>query len=616
MERNLIVVGDATSGGGQVIGGTPFTHIDGQPIARVGDQATCPRHRGTFPIITGDATLIIDGQPVAREGDLLACGCALMSVRQRSVFTEAEDLARNPAPATHARPVPATPPANAGTPALQAAEALPSSGQPPTTVTLRIGVFFDGTNNNAANVALGGQCRASTAQAQGQDAEERAAIVEHCRPYMLRAGGSYDNGVSNVARLYGLYRDNLEISPEQDAEDFTLRVYVEGIGTTAGAPDNLLSQGLGGGRMGVLAKLEQVFQQLIPRQLEAFVVNAADTQVSGVEFDVFGFSRGAAAARHFVRQVNLKGIGPLGKALLHSGVRYAPGFGFADDVRVGFVGLFDTVVAIGSLADGLDVRDGRDGGVDVALPTGCARQVVQLAARDERRANFLLTTVAPPHREMVLPGAHSDVGGGYHRDREGPLLLEKPAGFIEPHAGLAPGQQPDPAWLQRSRAHGEAQAACDRWREFLGLGPEAVKVEVWHRWQHRRRAGSDSALPDTVLRVYAAAVLERPLDWRYQLVPLRVMHELAREAGAPFKSIPDEPDFALPSELEPIAAKLLAGQSLDEGEEALLRRKYLHQSSHWNFALGERLGGGPVSWDIVYVNRPDPGGRRGIRPNQ
>ena len=87
--RMLIVLGDKHSGGGSVINESPHTDIDGKPIARVGDKAICPRHKGIFPIITGDNTLIIDGQPVARHGDKLACGCSLISGQQNHAWVEA-----------------------------------------------------------------------------------------------------------------------------------------------------------------------------------------------------------------------------------------------------------------------------------------------------------------------------------------------------------------------------------------------------------------------------------------------------------------------------------------------------------------------------------------------
>ncbi|GHH59399.1 PAAR domain-containing protein [[Pseudomonas] boreopolis] len=611
--RPIIVVGDRLSHGGSVVSGTSSSDIHGKLIARVGDRVVCAVH-GTNSIATGDSTLMFDGQAVARHGDKTACGAMLISSQQVTTVDDGSAAAARKASAagTLAALAPAATPATAEPAALQA-ETAPPAQETPTTVKLRIGVFFDGTNNNAANVAQGLQCRASSAEALGQSAEDRQSIAESCRPFMLKEGSSYDNGITNVARLFRLYEDSTATSFEPGTSDYSLRIYVEGIGTSAGEPDDLLSQGLGGGRTGVLAKVEQTFRQLVPEQLRTFVANASGAQVEAIEFDVFGFSRGAAAARHFVNQINRKGLGPLGDALLQSGVTYAPTFKLTNAVQVGFVGLFDTVAAIGSLADGLNVRDGNDGGVQTQLPAGCARKVVQLTARDEYRANFLLTTVAPPHQEIALPGVHSDVGGGYHRDREGPLMLEKPVGYIESGTGLSPGQTPDRTQLERSRAYAQAEAACARWREHLGLDAQAIRVDAWHHWQSQRRAGSASMQPDWMLRIYAVPVLERPLDWRYQLIPLRLMHKLAMEAGVPWKQSPDDiPEYSVPADLESVAAKLFATQPLSVEEESLLRSKYLHQSSHWNFAMGRN----PVSLDLVYVNRPDPSGRRGIKPNQ
>lgn len=88
MTRMWIVVGDATESGGRVVTGSPYTDIDGKPVARVADRATCLRHMGAFPIVDGDDTVIIDGQPAARHGSSLACGCKVLAVQQNHVFTE------------------------------------------------------------------------------------------------------------------------------------------------------------------------------------------------------------------------------------------------------------------------------------------------------------------------------------------------------------------------------------------------------------------------------------------------------------------------------------------------------------------------------------------------
>ena len=81
MTRSFIVVGDSTSHGGTVVGGSATSDTGGKRIARVGDPVTCPRkgHGGTTTIASGDPTVIIDGSPAARHGDVTACGATLIS---------------------------------------------------------------------------------------------------------------------------------------------------------------------------------------------------------------------------------------------------------------------------------------------------------------------------------------------------------------------------------------------------------------------------------------------------------------------------------------------------------------------------------------------------------
>ncbi|RPE75863.1 PAAR domain-containing protein [Vulcaniibacterium tengchongense] len=79
MSKPFIVVGDKTDHGGTVLTGSPETDLYSKPVARVGDPVQCPKCQGTFPIASGDASLIIDGRPVARHGDKTACGATLIA---------------------------------------------------------------------------------------------------------------------------------------------------------------------------------------------------------------------------------------------------------------------------------------------------------------------------------------------------------------------------------------------------------------------------------------------------------------------------------------------------------------------------------------------------------
>ncbi|MGY0620437.1 PAAR domain-containing protein [Lysobacter sp. A378] len=90
MTGNWIVLGDATSSGGRMITCSPFTDLDGKGVCRKGDKATCPQHKGVFPITGGcDPTTIIDDEEVALHGATVACGCKVLSTQQMRVFLEA-----------------------------------------------------------------------------------------------------------------------------------------------------------------------------------------------------------------------------------------------------------------------------------------------------------------------------------------------------------------------------------------------------------------------------------------------------------------------------------------------------------------------------------------------
>lgn len=79
MSRKIIVLGDKTDHGGTVISGSPTQAIHGKPIARLGDQVSCPiPGHGVNPIVEGDSDYKVNGIPVALEGHKSACSCSLI----------------------------------------------------------------------------------------------------------------------------------------------------------------------------------------------------------------------------------------------------------------------------------------------------------------------------------------------------------------------------------------------------------------------------------------------------------------------------------------------------------------------------------------------------------
>ncbi|MBZ8142479.1 hypothetical protein CLD22_21585 [Rubrivivax gelatinosus] len=76
----MIVMGDKTDHGGEVIECSEITDTNGRRIARVGDKVSCPKKgHGTTVIVTGDDTMLIDGKAVAYHGCRTSCGAKLIS---------------------------------------------------------------------------------------------------------------------------------------------------------------------------------------------------------------------------------------------------------------------------------------------------------------------------------------------------------------------------------------------------------------------------------------------------------------------------------------------------------------------------------------------------------
>ncbi len=75
--RAIIVKSAPTSTGGKVLQGVNTVNNDGNPVALIGMQASCPVcKKGIGDIVAkGPHQQFINGTAVALEGDNVACGC-------------------------------------------------------------------------------------------------------------------------------------------------------------------------------------------------------------------------------------------------------------------------------------------------------------------------------------------------------------------------------------------------------------------------------------------------------------------------------------------------------------------------------------------------------------
>lgn len=209
-------------------------------------------------------------------------------------------------------------------------------------------------------------------------------------------------------------------------------------------------------------------------------------------------------------------------------------------------------------------------GIRLHLDRQYFTHVVQLAARDERRANFSLSRVKPDHVEIALPGAHSDIGGSYLAEAEECVM-------VGPMQGLTVSLNTD---VNSTSIYRAAQQLKAQW--------------VAERW------------PAEHLSIVTPPALVLPLD------PKNLLG--VREKRVRFKDIDGgHPQFSISAELQPLSDRLVAGDySLLPEEDALLKRRYIHTSSNWNNPLGKATGRGIA---LIYINAPTPDGVRVQHPH-
>lgn len=613
-----IRLNDKTRCGGFVTQATSRMVLHGIEQSREGDAVKCGVDGKTYRIEGGISHMISDGIRLAGTLDSVS-GCPCKARLEPSLFCAAYENEESSA-AVAGRPFSA---AGYRQGAAVATTSMPLSARTANAemeqdleeeeeeveqeqlITLRLGVFFDGTGNNQANSETVAGCMARDVGLENE-AED---IQKFCAEFGYGIDGSapdnsFGNDTSNVARLYDLYTDHSDVSIKPDAEEAALKVYLEGIGTVSGGEDDLWGQATGRGKNGVVARVEQS-SALILRRLRVFKDNHPEITIKQLEIDVFGFSRGAAAARHFANDIR-KGVNSLlAKALPTGNSIFIEGFGWRvqQDLHLNFIGLFDTVPGIVTPLM-LDFSPGNDrnGGLNLGLPTGAARKVVQLVARDEHRLNFALIRT---DNDIVLPGSHSDIGGGYRPRMRERLLVAKPARSRE--RKTTPNEQ-SLAFSQSIKSVGPL---------VRRLVDQGLEVDIHCRSEDDERT-QENQIP-LHKQVYVLTTLDREVEGDLSKIYLRVMRELGLQHSVPFKHIPQTASLSLPSELEAIAEKLKAyalGHAVTLGlsteEEALLLRRYIHLSASWN-AVKDR---NRTSIGPMFINRPTDDHQRIVHDNR
>lgn len=398
---------------------------------------------------------------------------------------------------------------------------------------MRIGVFFDGTGNNKEND---------------------------------RAG----NKMSNIAKLFDSYLerdDNLNLVKYK-------RVYKNGVGTVDGEDDEISGLALGKGG------IERVHEAIKD------VADFFDSKPCAKEFivDVFGFSRGAALARHFINELHDRAAGP--------------------DVKVGFAGLYDTVASFATgwfgVLDPTDLisddeagdninryeiseyqgtRRVRRGGRFVEVPyykdlvkdfnfhlsSASADYIEHFVARDEVRKNFPLSSIEPNDggllREQAFIGVHSDIGGGYAED-EGEIenKLEWIAQYREKHGARISS-------LDRARPHLSNQ--YEKVERYSSEEVEEIKQAYW-------MLGYDISEERLGRKVWLVG--RKNVTNTLANVYLRLLHNRAVMANVPFSDLPNSEEYAVPTELRDYWSDLLCNTASTSEYEREIYANFVHQS--------------------------------------
>lgn len=323
-------------------------------------------------------------------------------------------------------------------------------------IDFTFGVFIDGTNNNRYDTIARTDWEEKRIGRKAT-ADDPYTNEEHLKVYAKSKDevskkenykygeGSYENDLSNVAILFDNYIE--------DKKAKTFKIYTEGMNTNTLGDENLnvseyktddyfMGGAFGAGNAGIIERVRRAIEQLQNKILQG-LINEKDKKIGTIIIDVFGFSRGAAAARHFVHEITLPSYytevnrdrygrtidakyansrmpsnGHLGYLLTEHGITF-------NQLIIRFAGIFDTVAHHGLV----QFNDIKDLGLNAISK---AKHVIHMVAADEHRKNFSLSPIikGPNHIELYMPGVHCDVGGSYTEGRP---------------EGIASGVVPDPA---------------------------------------------------------------------------------------------------------------------------------------------------------------------------
>jgi hypothetical protein len=369
--------------------------------------------------------------------------------------------------------------------------------------SLHINLFFDGTNNNEFNDTKKDHPSNIAKLFHASIQDDEAKKNGYFSFYMPGVGtafpeiGEMDYSASGLTfATGGEDRINWALIQVVSALSFALttnriddgdaKKMVEAMSTWPAPLMSALGEG----------KRRRIIKDLLG-DLEKCKEKSAQPKVLGIKLYVYGFSRGAAEARTFVTWLSQLFDTPAGAELPEQRLIGLP-------VCVEFLGVLDTVASVGIahaapfFAGHMDWADDSQLLPDAAKFPNFVKCCRHFVAAFEQRSCFPLDSIRnedgqyPPHSyEVVYPGVHSDVGGGYPQNDQGKArgganeLVSQIAlhdMYAEAFAAGAPLQVPEtvlPECLRPYRQWRVMSPATDR--EF---GLSETLVERFNAWRH------------------------------------------------------------------------------------------------------------------------------------
>lgn len=484
---------------------------------------------------------------------------------------------------------------------------------------LKIGIFFDGTGCNANNSMCSNTLDPNTGNLkQHQDIASNSInatrfdemgfekqINERCNipsSYRYAVNNFEARENTNIWALYCLYKRG------RTSEGFQLAIYINGCGTEDNQENDLFTMATGwslpltGIKRGVIDKTD-IAVDLIKSEFNKLLLSG-EFIFKSIEFELFGFSRGAASARHLANRIarnDIKLRQVIKQFFTNESYKSIKNYPCG---KISFMGLFDTVAAILALNQlDFDINSSKTGDVNIELNSNIAENIFHITAGHEIKYCYSLNTILPNFvAELELPGCHIDIGGGHPDVVDEALFISKP--YYSMEFGVNDEQQ--------STAYKQAE------KEYNLLINHRHWGEIFQRSKVEIVSWKKQIFFNLYLHGSAVISSRNNVCNGIEKIALNAMLQYAELKGCHFNS-QIKPD--IPAKLSPFhlavtnAVNQLAEQksalSLVDELPAELAREFVHCEFFWTEPTNnEQLAvkgidiSSPEFFDIIFTNRP------------